>query len=294
MRTDNGFWAFGMIISMVMSLVACGASGAGGVAIGEAPVAMGPPEPLLPGSAHFVPGESMRFELSLRGILGGEAALGVGVPGERDGKSVVIVRSRVASAGVVAMFKEVRDEVTTSIDAQTGLPLEHHAEVKFGDKERIINSTFAGGEPGNFKIEVLRIDRRGRAQYRQAMPDKLAAYDSHAAMGAIRGWRAEPGQHAYLYALVGRHLWQNTIRMTGRERVRTRLGAFDAIRIDGVARRMHRNLREDTRKPARYYTIWLSDDAQRMPILVTGKTEYGDVKAELVDYNQPVSLHAGK
>jgi hypothetical protein len=236
----------------------------------------------------------MRFELSLRGVVGGEAAIAVGQPGDADGKRTIVVRSRVESTGAIALIKEVRDEVTTWIDLDSGLPLGHTAHVKFGKREAFIETKFAGGVGGSFHVEVRRASSRARRIYHQEMPATLAAFDSHSVVGALRAWRAEEGQHAYFYALVGRFLWQNTIRLTSRERVRTKLGRFDALRIDGVARRLTRDLKEDPKKPPRYYTIWLTDDYLRLPVLVEGKTEYGDARAELVEHNAPSLLRAEK
>ncbi|HTE53148.1 MAG TPA: DUF3108 domain-containing protein [Kofleriaceae bacterium] len=277
--------------------VGCGASGSGGRTIAETPPPLGPPTALPVSGGVFLPGEEMRFELSLRGILGGEAAVAVGQPGKVDGKRVVIVSSRVESAGVVAMFRQVRDEVTTFIHLDTGLPLSHSAHVIFGDKESTIETKFAGGENGAFDVEVRSKDKTGeevRRTVHQAMPEDQAAFDPHAVIGALRGWKPEDGQHAYFFVLVGRHLWQNTVRLTGHERVRTRLGQFDALRIDGVAQRLTRELREDRRKPQRTYTMWISDDEARLPLLVMGKTEFGEVKAELVEYRAPATLSAAR
>jgi hypothetical protein len=239
----------------------------------------------------------MRFELSLRGILGGEAAVAVGQAGRLDGKRAVIVSSRVESAGVVAMFRQVRDEVTTSVHLDTGLPLSHSAHVLFGDKESFIETRFAGGQSGAFDVEVRSKRASGeelRRVLHQAMPEGQAAFDPHTVIGALRAWKPEEGQHSYFFVLVGRHLWQNTIRLTGRERMRTRLGQFDALRIDGVAQRLTRELREDRSKPARYYTMWISDDESRLPIRIKGKTEYGEVQAELVEYHGPSALRAAR
>ncbi|HLU68759.1 MAG TPA: DUF3108 domain-containing protein [Kofleriaceae bacterium] len=277
-----------------MAPAACGASGGGARASGEAAPPPGPPTALPVTGGLFVPGESMRFELSLRGVLGGEATIAVGQPGIVDGNRVIIVRSRVESAGVVAMFKEVRDEVTSWIDLDSGLPLGHRAHVKFGDKESIIETKFAGGLGGSFRVEVQRVRSQRKRVYHQTMPADLAAFDGHSVIGAMRAWQAEEGQHSYFYVLIGRRLWQNTIRLTGRERVRTKLGRTDALRIDGVARRLTSDLREDRRKPPRYYTLWLSDDERRLPLLVEGKTEYGAVRAELVEHEAPSQLRAEK
>ncbi|HWM85079.1 MAG TPA: DUF3108 domain-containing protein, partial [Kofleriaceae bacterium] len=214
-----------------------------------------------------------------------------------DGKRTVIVRSRVESAGVVAMFRQVRDEVTTYIHVDSGLPLSHAAHVIFGKRESFIDTRFAGGENGGFDVEVRSKRETGdeiRRVMHQAMPADHAAFDPHAVIGALRAWKPDDGQHAYFFVLVGRHLWQNTVRLTGHEVLRTRMGQFNALRIDGVARRLTRSLREDRRKQPRYYTLWISDDETRLPILVTGKTEYGEVKAELVEYTASSSLQASR
>jgi hypothetical protein len=293
MRFGQSFGAAALVSLLAATTVACGAGG-GGKASNDAPPKMGPPTALPVVGGVFRPGESMRFELSLRGIVGGEATVGVGKPGLARGKRVIIVRSRIESAGVVSMFKEVKDEVTTWVDLDTGLPLEHQAAVKFGQKEMTIETRFAGGVAGSFDLAVSRPGIYTRRVAHQAMPADSPAFDAHSVIGALRAWRAEEGQHAYFFALVGRHLWQNTVRLTQHERVRTRLGRFDALRIDGVARRLTRDLREDPKKPPRYYTLWMSDDDQHLPLLVTAKTEYGEVKAELVEYTAPSQLRAAR
>jgi Protein of unknown function (DUF3108) len=297
MRSFPGFG--GIVTAVFAAAVAwgCGASGTGSRSIGEAPPSLGPPTALPVVGGVFLPGEEMRFELSLRGIVGGEAAVAVGKAGRVDGKRIIIVRSRVQSAGVVAMFREVRDEVTTWIHMDTGLPINHSAHVVFGKRESFIDTKFANGDNGGFEVEVRSVRESGeesRRVLRQAMPDDHAAFDPHAVIGALRAWKPDDGQHAYFFVLVGRHLWQNTVRLTGRERVRTRMGQFDAMRIDGVARRLTRRLREDRGKPPRYYTLWISDDESRLPLLVVGKTEYGEVKAEMVDYSGPAALQAAR
>jgi hypothetical protein len=285
METRQGLWPV-MASLVCLSLAACGAVAGGSAKISEAPETYGPPAALNEQRALFFAGEQMTFELSLRGITGGEATVAVGEPGTIDGRSQIIVRSRVESAGVAAIFKEVRDEITTSIDLATARPIAHRAQVKFGDKESIIETQFAGGAVGSFELDYARKGAEPR-RLRQAMPSDQAAFDMHSAIGAIRAWAPVDGEHVFFYALAGRQLWQLTLRMTGREPVKTKLGRYPALRIDGVARRVTRDLRADPRRPARHFTVWLSDDASRLPLVTEGKTEYGDVKAELVDYQRP-------
>jgi hypothetical protein len=246
----------------------------------------GPPQALSFEKPFIVAGEQLTFELSLRGIVGGEAVTVVGQPGTIEGKHVVIVRSRVESGGLVAIFKEVHDDVTTWIDVDSGYPVYLRADLKFGKKEQLVETRFADGAAGSF--EVSSQDKGEDPQtVHQLMPSRETIFDSHAVVGAIRAWRARQGAMAYFYVLTGRHVWESTVRFTSRETVETALGKMRALRIDGVARRLNANLGVDPTKKPRQYTLWISDDGQRLPLLVEGKTEYGEVRAELVKYKSP-------
>src|SRR6266545_2335322 len=200
MRSFPGSGAEGAVVFLAMAVHGCGDNGSGARSIAETPTALGPPTALPVVGGVFLPGEQMRFELSLRGILGGEAAIAVGQAGRMDGKRVIIVTSRVESAGLVAMFRQVRDEVTTWIHLDSGLPLAHSAHVLFGKKESFVETRFAGGENGGFDVEVRGTREGGEAIRRvvhQAMPGDQAAFDPHAVIGALRAWKPDDGQHAY-------------------------------------------------------------------------------------------------
>ena len=282
-------YAAAFVLGVPTVLGGCGASSPpnpSGVAGGEP---LSAPEALDISRTHYLPGERMEFEMSLHGIVGGRAQLAVGEPGDVDGREIIIVRSQLESAGAVSVFKVIRDDVVSWIDVESGLPVYLKADVKFGEKEAQIETRFSDGKTGSFTVEYQRSGRRTRTQF-QLMPTNRAAFDGHSILGALRSWDEPEGTHAFFYVLSGRRLWHNTIRFTRREKITTTLGRTAAIRIDGVAKRLRSNLDEETRKKPRHYTLWLSDDAERRPLLVSGKTEYGDVRVELVSYSRPEPL----
>lgn len=265
-------------------MLGCGAGST--TTIESAAVPSGPPTLLEIDDTLFVPGEVLRFELSLRGIVGGEAVVVTGQPGTMDGRQVVAVRSRSESTGVAKLFKEVSDDVVSWVDAETGFPLKLHADTKFGKKEALIESVFNDGRPGAFKI---RYKRRGRPLriFNQLMPAETTAYDGHSILAALRAWDGKVGTHSFFYVLAGKRLWHNTVAVTEIARITTKLGRFKARRLEGVAWRLDRGLRRVRHKKSRQYTMWVTDDERRLPILVTAKTEYGQVKVELIDVHVP-------
>ena len=76
----------------------------------------------------------MTFEVRLGGVLAGEAALAVGELGDFEGKQAVVVKSRAATAGAAALLKHIVDEATTTIDMDTGRPLQLDTYVEQGSK----------------------------------------------------------------------------------------------------------------------------------------------------------------
>lgn len=225
----------------------------------------------------------MRFKLSLRGVVGGEAMLATGEPGVLDGRDVVITRSRTETVGLVAAIKEIRDDVISHIEVVSGKPLYHHADIKFGAKEAVIETRFEGHRVA---IDYTRKGRKQRT-YRLSLPGGDTPLDPHSVLARLRGWNPADGEQAYFYVISGRRPWRNRITATRREEVRTALGSFRALRIDGVGQRLRRNFQVDSRKRPRKFTIWISDDLERRPLRVVGITEYGNVQAELVEHRLP-------
>lgn len=265
---------------------ACGANASAPLAVEAIALPKLPAETIQPKKTLFIPGETMSFEISLRGVLGGTAVVAVGQPGFIDGKGAIVVRSSVKSAGVIAAIKEVHDEIVTWVDLDTGIIVKHEANSKFGDKEAIIASTFGDGKPGPFTLDY---QRKGKPNMTvlQALPKDAHAFDIHAILGLLRSMEVEDGDKESFFLLSGRRLWRSSMEVGAHETIKTSTGRHPAIRFDGVAQRVNRGLNDLKQKKPRNYSVWLSDDANRLPLLVMATTEYGDLRVELVDYSRP-------
>lgn len=276
------------LLALAASTAGCGSTAP---ALTEAPAptaaATRPPIPLTVDRPYFIPGERMTWALSLRGIFGGEAVMAMGEPGFVDGRQVLLVRSQTATAGAVKLIKEVRDDITTWIDIDTARPIQINGELKFGAREMRVATEFTAT---GYTTEHQRLDRESKPRKRKQTVPIALTHDTHSLIGVMRAWDPEEGTRAYFYAVAGRRLWHNSIRFTGRESKRTRMGLFPTMRFDGVATRVTARLLPDKRKKPRSYTVWFSDDAKRLPLLLVARTEYGDVAVELRDYRRPEPL----
>jgi hypothetical protein len=224
--------------------------------------------------------------------VGGEAVMAMGHPGFMEDQRVIVVRSRVASSGVAKLIKTVKDDVTTWVSLESSMPVHIRSQLKFGKRESTIANNFRADRTG-YDLRYQYVGKPER-KHSQEIPVEVPVHDAHSVLGVLRAWTPADGTRAYFYVVGGRRLWHNTIVFAGREAIRTSMGTFPAIRIDGVATRLTRQLAVDDRKKPRSYSLWISDDANRVPLRMTASTEYGDVQAELVDYDRPERTVARK
>ncbi|RMH45132.1 MAG: DUF3108 domain-containing protein [Deltaproteobacteria bacterium] len=256
-----------------------------------AATAAGPPAPLAVATTGFRPGESMAWQLAWRGIAGGRTQTAVGEPGAVAGRAALVVRTETRSDGLLAMVRHVRDDLATTIAVDGSLPIASHGEFEFGKpggdvKRSQVDAAFDGD---GVRITYERSGRPARTWSRRLPPGERV-YDTHAALGAMRAWRPKPGDRVYFYALSGRRLYRVDLTAIGPESVTIGLGAFPALRIDGTGTRLTGRLLPDPKRKPRRFTVWLSDDAHRVPLRVDARTEYGDVQVELTAYEPGQSL----
>jgi hypothetical protein len=72
-----------------------------------------------------------------------------------------------------------------------------------------------------------------------------------------------------------------TVTVLGRERVSVRAGTYNAIKVDLQLKRLGKNLELEPHRKFRRATIWISDDANRIPLRIEAQIFVGTVFAEL-------------
>ncbi|HEY4240716.1 MAG TPA: DUF3108 domain-containing protein [Kofleriaceae bacterium] len=263
-----------------------------GCAAAEAHGSLLPAPPVaVEASSHelgLFPGEAMAFDVKLAGVTAGVAQLAVGeLGGFRDAAGVdhraVVVTSRAETAGAAALFKHIVDESTTTIDATSGRPLELDTHVELGDKHSNATATFSGS------VADVTYTRGEDETLRHQKLDfgKVEVHDAHSAMAQLRGWRARPGAKRSVYLVGGRRLWRVDLTYGGGEAIGTALGNKRVVRYDGAAYRVGAGLQLASNKPSRTFSVWLTDDADRVPVRVTAKTELGEIEMSITEYSRP-------
>jgi hypothetical protein len=116
---------------------------------------------------------------------------------------------------------------------------------------------------------------------------KVTVFDAHTAMAQLRGWKASKGAERTVFVIGGRRLWRIDVTHAGEETIGSALGNRRALVFKGKSYRAKANMQLETSKAARTFTVWLSDDADRVPLKVVAATELGDIVMDLTDYSRP-------
>ncbi|HEY5922253.1 MAG TPA: DUF3108 domain-containing protein, partial [Kofleriaceae bacterium] len=174
-----------------------------------------------------------------------------GKAGEFEGRPAIIVRSRGASAGFLSFIKNLRWELTTTLDLETGMPI-HELEESWLEED---------GEP-----EHNRSERGWSGQ----------GYNVHAAAGALRGWKSRVGQRGEFEVTIDHFDIAVGVWDAAREFLAS--AQKPAVRYDGIALDKYS------------FSVWISDDEARVPLLLRTDTKFGAVVIELVRYDPPNEL----
>lgn len=270
--------------------IACALAGcaAGDARPATTPGAKAPVAPALAatGELGLVPGETMAFEVTLAGIPAGEAQLAVGDIGDVDGHRAVVVKSHGETTGAAALVRHAVDESTTVIDAATGLPLTLETRAEQGDAKASASATFHTAGAIHSADVTFRRPEDPNPKTQHLTFGTTAVHDAHSAMAQLRAWRATPGDKRAVFVVGGRRVWRVDVTYAGDDTIGLALGHRRAMKFLGEAFRTRRDLSAETDQPNRTFAVWLSADADRVPLKLVAKTELGEIAMELTEYNR--------
>lgn len=280
-RYDSG------VKSLVFAVLLVGCSGKGPT---STPTPKAPTSPDLPAGPPLVtPGERMTYRIQLGGVELAQMTLGVGEISEVGGKRAILVQGHAKSVGIASLVAAIDDTFTSWIDVTTG------RSVRFAVDEYETNS--------KVNVEHTVIDLAGRAndmlpiQFRlndgapSDEPQKVSmkdVWDYNAFLVALRSWEGPTGTATSIEVFRSRWLWHVDAKIASVGKVSTDLGELPAIRVDAHAVKMGRDLTKDPTADERDFSVWISNDDGRVPLRLVARTDYGDVRMEITDY-QPGS-----
>jgi hypothetical protein len=237
--------------------------------LAAAPAArVGAAEPVAPVTPSFAPGEQIEWHVEFLGVKTGKARLQVG----RAEGDIWPVIAQAKTEGV-ARILEIREHFVSYWDVPRQLPRGSHLESL---------------EIGDHKVEKTRFDRdEGKVTVERTRKGRLKSKvvdvppDVHDFASAIMWLRLQPlrvGDEYDIPVFTGSHTFSMKAHVIGVEKVTTRLGEQDALRVE-----VQLGFKDEfkTSRPSR---IWFSADSTRVPVKLAADFAVGSVVATLATY----------
>lgn len=211
--------------------------------------------------------------------------LTVGQIEDLDGKRAITVLGHAQAIGLAEVIGgKVDDRFTSWIDVETGRSLRFRVDEyasKSPDMEHTVEDL--AKREGDLVPIQFHINDGAPAPEPQKV-SKPEVWDYNAFLVALRSWEAPAGTRVVAEVFRSRFLWNVTVTARGKTKLDTELGELPALRFDCHGYKL---ARDGSKFPAdeRDFSIWVSDDAGRVPLLTTAYTDYGPIKMEIVEYS---------
>ncbi len=250
-----------------------------------APTGAGSAVAKLPDGPPLVtPRETMSYKLELGGMDLATYDFGVGDVTDVAGRRAIVVQSHAKSRGLAAVLTNVDDVFTSWIDVETGRPVRWTVEESTaeGNVRERTDARFTERAEDTVPVDVWLDENAMKTEPQKvSLPD---VWDYNAFLVALRAWEAPKGSTVESEVFRSRYMWHVSMTVVGKEKLVTELGEFPTLRLDGRAYRLNRDGTRAMDQQERAMSIWISDDQGRVPVQTVGRTDYGDIKLSIVDY----------
>jgi hypothetical protein len=269
------------IVLIVACVMACGQKG--GTTTPDPPKADKFPD----GPPLVTPGERMTYRVQLQGVELASYELAVGDVTDLVGKKAIVVQGHAKAVGLVKMVANIDDKFTSWIDVATGRPLRFTTD-EYATKSEDIEHSLAdvAGRTGN----TLPIAFHLNDQPEQPEPQTVQlpeVWDYNSFLIALRAWEGGAGSKVTAEVLRSRFLWHVDMTIHGKDKIATQIAQLNtvpALRFDGHTYKLTRQGGKFPDSDERDFSVWISDDAGRVPLKIVTRTDYGDVTMEITDY----------
>jgi hypothetical protein len=268
------------VVAAALVLAACSAPAsprvAASVVAGSAPLGGKPPLARA--------GEQLTYRISIQGVELAEFVINVST--DDDG---IVVQSVARSTGVGALLKKVETHFTSYLDPRTGRPRRFLSEERAGRVDATIersDARLAEASAGMVPVVVRRGEGDDAPSVTETQKVRGEVWDLNSVMIALRQFEAPLGTTIELESFRSRFVWRTQLTVAKHEQLSTELGRVATLRFEGRGHGLRRD-GELNDEPERRFSLWVSDDADRVPVLLVGVTDYGDIRMEITSYTPP-------
>ena len=214
----------------------------------------------------FAPGEELRFAVKYGPVRAGEARLSVHGPEIVDDQTAYRFRSTAESSRFFSTFFPVKDRVESVWSVTARLPLRFEKHIREGKYAKDSGMRFDHGQ------------RRATYTNGKSFAFPEGSQDVLSAFYFVRSQALVPGAVLVVPNHTDGKNYPVEVRVLRRETVTVPAGTFACVVVEPLLKSAGLFKQEGS------LTIWLTDDARRMPVLMKSKVAVGSIAAELESF----------
>jgi len=215
----------------------------------------------------FAPGERLVYDLSYMGMNAGTGIMEVMEVRTMNGRAVYPVVSTAQSNDFVSLFYPVDDRVESYIDTEGLYPHRLKVHQRQGKKRR--NKTIDFDQVAHRAVQIQH-DKQEIFDVPSQVQDMLSSLYFFRTQKALR-----VGASTFIDVYEDEKSWRLEIRALGREQITTPVGTFNTIKVQAFVK--YQGIFLDKGE----VLIWVSDDAQHIPVRIHSKIKIGAINAVL-------------
>jgi hypothetical protein len=248
----------------------------------SAPAWKGELSPAKPGSHPAIPSSTLDFTLSWKGMLKAGALRMEFAPKGVKKPGVFVIRSTASSLGAAATLFPYSHSYWSEISPRTLGSSYFHATVKDGEESVVTTNRYTAG---NVDVrDVATVTETGAVNTQAFAFPYGPARDMFSAILYVRSQKLDPGEEHTLLLVPFTSPYLLKVRVEAKEKHHGR----DALRLSFGLRKIDRTTHvlvpyKKLKKPV---TLWLSDDADRVPLELRAAVYIGDVRAVLTNFSK--------
>lgn len=220
----------------------------------------------------FATGERLVYSISYGPLTAGEAIISVDNIQQRQGKNIAHMVGIGYSKGMFEWFFRVRDRYETYYDIDNLEPIEFIRDVNEGGF--IIKHHIFFDPVNNTAVDIL-LDKNKVFQLEDRTQDIFSAF-YYARFTDIKS--LIPGAVIQIPVFLDHEMFKFQIRYVGEETIKTKFGKINCLKFKPIVQKGRVFKDEDT------MTIWVSNDDNKVPVLIKTELLVGSLKAELIQY----------
>ncbi len=235
--------------------------------------------PALPrprsGPPPFPAGEALGYDVDVMGMRAGKMDFLV-LPSQGKGAAAEIpVRVQAESNTFFNKVRKIKAELYSYLKARDLRPRRFTENLSEGEARRLAEVEFL---PTDRQVVASWSSNFGNGGLRQEVANDALDY-----VGAIYLFRALPlrvGQPFCFEVYALKKLWRLTGKVEAKEQLSTPAGVFNTFHLSGTAVMLGSDKKREVH-------VWISDDAQRLPVAAMGVIDLGPVRAVLTSLSRP-------